>query len=193
MSSNTSYTFTVTEDADFVANFAQVATTTFSLNAGWNWWAPNVDITLADFQNALGANGIQIIDQDDNTNTYNATYGWGGSLTELVVGKMYMVQTAQACSVTVNGTIVDPADHPITIHQGNNWVGFIGTQEMTLDQALTNFTPANLDATKINNNTSTYYNGKGWKGSVNSLSPGQGFIYKSKASQNKTFTYPAAQ
>ena len=164
---------------------------TYTFSSGWNWWAPNVDITLADFQNALGNNGIQIIDQDNHTNTYNATYGWGGDLAELVVGKMYMVQTARACNVTVNGTVVNPADHPITIKHGNNWVGFIGTQEMTLDQAFTNFTPANLDVIKINNNTATYYNNKGWKGSVTSLSPGQGFIYKSKASENKTFVYPS--
>ena len=164
---------------------------TYELVKGWNWWAPNINISLADFQNALGANGIQIIDQDNHSNTNNANYGWGGDLAELVVGKMYMVQTTQACNVTVTGTVVDPADHPITIQQGNNWVGFIGTQEMTLDQALTNFTPANLDVIKINNNTATYYNGKGWKGSVTSLSPGQGFIYKSKSAENKTFVYPS--
>ena len=163
----------------------------YEFTDGWNWWAPNINIALADFQNSLGSDGIQIIDQNDNTNTYNATYGWGGSLSELVVGKMYMVRTTRACSVTVSGTIVDPIDYPITIKHGNNWVGFIGTQEMTLDQALINFTPSNLDVIKINNNTATYYNNKGWKGSVTHLVPGQGFIYKSKSTTNKTFCFPA--
>ena len=165
---------------------------TFEFGAEWNWWAPNVDITLEDFEAALGSNGVQIISQDGATATYS-TYGWSGGLTSIELGKMYMVQTNAACTVTVSGTIVDPAAYPITLYYGTNWVGFIGTTEMSLDDAFSGFTPTNLDNVKTTNGTATYYQGRGWRGSISTLEPGQGFIYKSKATTSQTFTYPSAK
>ena len=164
---------------------------TFQLGADWNWWSPNIDITLEDFEAALGSNGLSIIAQDGSTVTYS-TYGWAGSLTSIEVGKMYMVQTNAACTVTVEGTIVDPAEYPVTLNPGNNWIGFIGTEEMTLDEAFVNHTPANLDIIKTANGTATYYQGRGWRGSVSTLKPGQGYIYNSKASTPQTIIYPSA-
>jgi len=34
------------------------------------------------------------------------------------------------------------------------------------------------------------YTGTTWVGSLNFLEPGKGYIYKSNASQEKTFTFP---
>ena len=165
---------------------------TFELGVDWNWWSPNVDITLTDFEAALGTHGIKIIAQDGTTAT-NSTYGWSGLLSSIEVGKMYMVQTDAACTITVNGTIVDPVDYPITLVSGANWIGFIGTVEMSLDDAFSGFTPTNLDNIKTANGTATYYQGRGWRGAIGTLKPGQGFIYKSKSNTTQTFTYPSAK
>jgi hypothetical protein len=105
---------------------------------------------------------------------------------------MYMVQMANSFTTTVSGSIVDPAEHTITLDPGPNWVGFIGTQEMTLDEAFSGFTPTHLDNIKTQEGTSTYLNGRGWTGRVTSLVPGKGFIYKSKASTSQDFVYPTA-
>ncbi len=163
----------------------------FNLTSDWNWWSPNVDIDLVTFEAALGANGVTITDQNGKY-VNNAAYGWGGSLQEegIAVGSMYKVKTNQACTVTVEGSIVDPAEYPITLMPGINWVGFIGIEDMTLDEAFSNLTPTHLDYIQTRNGIATYYQGYGWRGSATSLHPGEGFIYRSKANQTKTFTYP---
>ena len=194
-SSSATYTFTVNGDRELVANFSdEIATMeeTFSLNEDWNWWAPNIDINLADFETALGSNGVTIISQDGRTASYSGN-GWGGDLNAIEVGKMYMVQTNAACTVTVNGTVVDPIEYPITLYNGANWIGFIGTDEMTLDDAFAGFTPTNLDNIKTINGSATYYQGRGWRGNISTLKPGQGFIYKSNKNGVQTFTFPSAK
>ena len=168
---------------------------TFMLNNDWNWWSPNVDITLEALETALGDNGITITDKNGKY-TSNSEFGWGGSLQKLgiTVGSMYKVKTTQACSVTVEGTIVDPAEYPITLTPGLNWVGFIGTDEMDLNTAFGNLTPTNLDYIQTKTGGATYYEVLGaWRGSAKKLHPGEGFIYQSKATENKTFTYPTSK
>ena len=167
-------------------------TMSFTLDDGWNWWAPNIDITLADFEAALGSNGLSIISQDGYTAFYSNN-GWGGDLNSIEVGKMYMVQTNANCTITVSGYVVDPAEYPVTVYHGTNWMGFIGTEEMSLDEAFVNFTPTNMDNIKTRNGVAVYYQGKGWRGSVSTLTPGEGFIYTSKYSSSQTFTYPSAK
>ena len=166
----------------------------FELSNNWNWWSPNVDITLADFETALGSNGTRISDYEGNYVT-NGTYGWGGSLQEIgiAVGTMYKVKTNQACTVTVEGSVVDPAEYPITLNPGLNWIGFIGLEEMEINAALINLTPTNLDYIQTQDGVSTYYNGYGWRGKVKKLQPGEGFIYNSKASESKQFVYPSSK
>ena len=56
-----------------------------------------------------------------------------------------------------------------------------------------NYTPANMDNIKTRNGAAVYYQGKGWRGSLRTLVPGQGFIYKSKASTNTQLTFPSGK
>ena len=197
VSTETTYSFVVTSDKNIVANFEEASGTlvsqTCAFVGGWNWWAPNIDITLADFEEALQGNGIKIIDQAGYYVEYDSELGWSANNNlVLEVGRMYMVQMANSFTTTVSGSIVDPAEHTITLDPGSNWVGFIGTQEMTLDEAFSGFTPTHLDNIKTQEGTSTYLNGRGWTGRVTHLVPGKGFIYKSKASTSQDFVYPTA-
>ena len=145
VSTETTYSFVVTSDKNIVANFEEASGTlvsqTCAFVGGWNWWAPNIDITLADFEEALQGNGIKIIDQAGYYVEYDSELGWSNNNNlVLEVGRMYMVQMANSFTTTVSGSIVDPAEHTITLDPGSNWVGFIGTQEMTLDEAFSGFT-----------------------------------------------------
>ena len=165
---------------------------TFTFSADWNWWSPNVDITLSELEAAFGSYCVNISSQDGKNATYSTTLGWGGNLNSIEVGNMYKVQTTEACSIQVQGMIVDPADYPITLYPGINWIGFIGTEEMNLDEAFSNITPAHLDYIRTKSGVATYYEGRGWKGSAKKLKPGEGFIYKSMSDTNKTLVYPSS-
>jgi len=166
---------------------------TFQLGADWNWWSSNLDITLSELKEALGSNGLKIAAQDGKFTTYNANNGtWSGNLQSIGLGKMYKIMTSEACTITFSSEVVDPAQYPITLYSGNNWIGFIGTQSMSLDEAFGDFVPTDRDVIKSANGKATYYQGYGWQGSLNMLEPGKGYIYKSNATGTRTFTYPAA-
>ena len=195
VANSASYSFVVTGERNLVANFEASTPTiqqSITLAEGWNWWAPNIDITLADFEAALGNNGISIVTQDGKNATYSSN-GWGGNLFAIEMGKMYMVQTSAACTLNVSGYVVNPAEYPVTLYPGTNWIGFIGTEEMSLDDAFENLTPTNMDNIKTQTGIAVYYQGRGWRGRVSTLKPGEGFIYTSKASTPQTFTYPSAE
>ena len=163
----------------------------YALSAGWTWWSTNLEITLTQLEEALGTNGVSITDIDGRSVTNNSTYGWGGTLQTIEAGKMYKIQANTACSFTLMGAIADPAMHPITLNPGSNWIGFVGTESLSLNDALTNFTPTNLDNIKTPTGSATYYQNLGWRGNLSTLEPGKGYIYKSKSSTAITFTFPS--
>ena len=166
------------------------------LSEGWNWWTPTVvlegDALLSQLEQGLGTNGIMIVAQNGQAVNYSAS-GWTGDLNTLELGKMYKIQTNEACSFTMTGEDYDPADHPVAINPGINWIGFFGATEMSVNDALVNLTPAHKDYIKSGNKKATYYEGVGWTGSLDVLQPGQGYIYKSNATTTQTFTYPSAR
>ena len=170
------------------------STVTIGLGEGWNWWSADIEITVEELKAALGSNGLSVIAQNGQCLTYDPNEGWSGSLTSIEVGTMYMIQTSAECTISLTGVLVEPANNPITLVPGTNWVGFIGTDETTINEALQGLTPTNLDNIKTVHGVAIYYGpSTGWKGSINTLKPGEGFIYKSKATTNQTFTFPTSK
>ena len=163
------------------------------LAAGFNWWNANVEITLAQLEAALGSNGIMISNKEGHYASYNPTYGWGGSLTSIEPGKMYKIQVSAACEITLTGTAINPDHVTITLNPGNNWIGFVGTQSMSVTNALANLTPTVGDVISAANGTYATYTVYGWGGSLQILQPGNGYIYNSKAAGETSFTFPSAQ
>ena len=173
---------------------ATTNTQSFTLSEDWNWWSSNLDITLSELKEALGSHGLRIAAQDGKFATYNANNGtWSGNLQSIELGKMYKIRTSEACTITFSSEVVDPSQYPITLSSGNNWIGFISTQSMSLDEAFGDFVPTDRDVIKSANGKATYYQGYGWQGSLNTLEPGKGYIYKSNATETRTFTYPSAK
>ena len=196
VSSNATYSFTVTETATYVANFAEASSTvtqTSQFYAGWNWWTPNVELTLEQLETALGANALSVSDQNGHSVTYHPVYGWGGDLTLIEAGKMYKIQVSTACTLNFVGEPVDPTTQ-ITLSPGMNWIGFFGTQALSVSDALTNLSASDGDVISAQDGSSATYSATyGWGGDLNTLEPGQAYTYASKANSNKTFTFPASK
>ena len=164
---------------------------TFELTEGWNWWSTYLDINLEQLKAALGTTSCKIVAQDGKFITYNVNGTWSGTLRSIELGKMYKIQNNDSCTITVSSFAVNPADCPISLFKGNNWIGFISGESMTLDQAFSNFTPTDRDVIKSANGKATYYQSYGWQGRLTTLEPGKGYIYKSNASTTRTFYFPA--
>ena len=192
VATETTYSFEVSADRELVANFEENITPmgqTVTLPSGWAWWSTYLDITLEQLEEALGTAGIGITSQGDGyVGNYSGT--WAGSLQSISPSKMYKIQLAEEVTITLSGVPVDPADYPITLNYGSNWIGYPLTQSMSLSEAFAGANPVNGDVVSAYNGSSMYYNGE-WYGNIQTLEPGCGYVYKSNDSESKAFTYPS--
>ena len=179
------------ETVSFTTGEDTSVTQTIALSSGWSWWSTNLDITLNDLKAALvaampGVTSITIKSQSQNI-VYNGTR-WIGTLTSFDVSKMYEIYAPAACTITLSGTPVSPAEHPVTIvANGSTWIGYPLSESKSLNDAFGSF-PVAGDIIKAKTGNSTY-NGSRWIGTLTTLQPGQGYIYKSASGENRSFSF----
>lgn len=162
---------------------------TIELTSGWNWWSTYLAVSLAQLEESLGTAGIGISSQNDGfIGNYSGT--WAGSLQSISPNKMYMLQLGSDLAITLSANLVDPSNYPITLNEGNNWIGYPLTQSMSVGEAFVGANPVNGDMISSFNKSSMYYNGT-WYGNLQTLEPGKGYIYTSNATAVKTFVYPS--
>ena len=103
---------------------------------------------------------------------------------------MYRIQMNEAVTTSLNGPAVHPDNHPITLNKDNNWIGYPLSYGLSVSEAFAGANPVNGDMVSSLLNSSMFYNGT-WYGELQTLEPGQGYLYQSKASGTKTFTFPS--
>ena len=164
-------------------------------NAGWNWWSTYIDLEDLDglqmLEEGLGDNGLMIKSQNDGYASYLSGYGWYGSLTSINNESTYQVRAGSNCTVEFTSPVAIPANHPITLHSGWTWIGYPVNASMSVEDAFVGITPQNGDMLKSQNNGyASYLAGFGWYGSLNTLNPGMGLMFKSNANTDVTLYYP---
>ena len=160
---------------------------TLELVQGWNWWAPLVEMTVDDLETALGTNGIVVNSQDDGYLRYE-NGAWGGTLTAIVPGQMYKIQTGEACIISQSGSYV-PVSY--TFYPGYNWFGYQGTQPLAIEDI--NITPAEGDKINSQNDGYAIFENGLWNGTLELLQPGHGYVYMSNATVPQTLSFPVAK
>lgn len=176
------------------ATFTLTVNQSMQLTSGWNWWSTYIEQSgatgMQQLQAGLGNSGIQIKSQTEATQNWSGT--WFGLLTTLENEKSYMVNTSTGVAVALNGTPANPADHPITLQPNWNWIGYPVGVTQSVEAAVGSFIPQNNDILKGQGVSSTFYTNFGWFPSIN-LVPGQGYLYKSNATENRTLTFVKAR
>ena len=162
---------------------------------GWNWCSTFIEQDtlnngFAQLTEALTANGDRINSQTAFTKNYG-DYGWYGSLTSLNNESMYKIKMNAGDYISIQGQIVDPAEHPITLNNGWNWISYLFDYPLSIDYAFEYLNAANGDMVKSQYGYAHYYEGYGWFGSLNTIEPGMGLMYKSVSTDTVavTFTY----
>lgn len=150
---------TLCEDQD-----ASPTTLLIGLDPGWNWIAPSVEVIVAAMQDELGSDAV--ICEEENIRV-------------IAPGQMVKVHVAEEGTYELSGRTV-PASS-VTIHEGNNWIGYTGTTA-AISTALTtafgtSFVPNIGDKIISQDNGFAIYNGTTWKGTLTSLEQGRGYIY----------------
>ena len=151
------------------------------LVAGWNWYSTYIDINgaqgLTKIENALGTDGIEILSHLDGWRLYEDDE-WYGELAGTDVKKMYKIEVGDGgVDMRIAGNIVDFTNETIEIVDGFNWISYPFNQPMNLNDALSGFTPAEGDYIISHFNFAFYYDNQ-WEGSLESFTPGEGYIYE---------------
>jgi hypothetical protein len=108
--------------------------------------------------------------------------GWLGTITDnggLQIGQAYKVKLDAATSFQYSGELVDPAQFPIAISEGWNWIGYIPESTIELNEALGSLVPTDGDLIKSQFQFAIYNGNLGWVGTLKSLKPGLGYLLKS--------------
>jgi hypothetical protein len=207
VSSGVTYSFIVSGNRSLVANFeptsTNITTHAQTLTAGWNWWStfiePEGDDGLTQLENSLGWNGQMIKSRSDGyvaSYQYNGETEWFGSLTSICNEQMYKIMMNDNGNATLTGVVANPSSHPITINYGWNWLGFPSSQSVGVTEALGGFNPAENDVLKGRGAFTTYYSYNGtseWFGTLNTLVPGNGYMYHSQSSGAKTLVFQSGR
>ena len=166
------------------------------LKAGWNWlslYVTNEDMTVATLFNKIGADVITIKSQNDGYLTFEEG-SWGGNLTgNLSNGQMYAVKMKRDRTLSIVGERVEPANNPVTVYNGWNWIGYYGNQVSTVSDALADLSAVDGNIIKAQRGVA-YFDSYEWSGSLQMMEPGEGYMLKTSLGegQSKLFRYPSS-
>ena len=171
---------------------SQFAEQLLNLSSGWNWWSSSLemDATLdAALKDAIAAENTTAVIKNVGGNTMLENGTWSPVMA-LNNESMYMIRVDNAVTTTLTAAPADPANHPITLASGWNWIGFPTVNAMTLDEAFAGITPNEEDVVKGTAGPATYTTQYGWNGSLTGLEPGVGYMYKNNGDP-MTLVYPS--
>ena len=160
------------------------------IGMGWNWWSTPLDLTnldgLAMLQDSLRSAGILI-----KSNTEYTSYSdghWDGSLTAINNENMYMINARRSLSFEWIGDLAEVMEHPIQINNGWNWISYLPTTTMAIEDAFVYYSPNVGDLIK-SNSAFAVYTEDGWDGTLTELEPGKGYMYLNVGA-SATLIYP---
>lgn len=182
------------EDQD--AYLPLTATQTIDLTVGWNWVSLNLVIDnpvsmLDQLKEKLGDNAEQI-QSFEYTTDYEGDGEWFGDLDEEGVtnDQMYMINVVTNCSIELEGTrATDIEEYTITINPGWNWIGFPSGEAINVNDAMADFESEEGDQIQSKDNTADCEGVGEWFGDLETLEPGEGYMYYSLSDEVKTLVF----
>lgn len=163
-------------------------------NEGWKWFSLYINPTVNTISDLF-----KDVDQKVNLVTsrtksaLKVAGSWTGTLNSFNNEEMYKVNANASFVQTMIGSPVSPANVPITLKNGWNWIGYPAVASNSTNTALADIEAEVGDVIK-SQSCFSIYTGEEWYGTLNAMIPGEGYYYKSNAAANKTFHYatPAA-
>ena len=161
-------------------------TNLFDLQTNWNWISFNVyqdDMSIGNvFSGIDNPDNLSFIkSQLDGTSTWYEGFGWFGSLEEIKNETMYQLKTNEGSILQFTGTPVIASETPIGLQPGWNWIGYLPQGATDINTALGSIAIPNDDIDNVSfiksqtDGTSTWYETFGWFGSLETLSPTNGY------------------
>ncbi|MEZ4979361.1 MAG: LamG-like jellyroll fold domain-containing protein [Chitinophagales bacterium] len=166
------------------------------LSAGWNWIAFNLlsedSLNLAPLLSSYSPDANDELKAQSEFSNFTNSGTWVGPLSVTGVRPElgYRLRVANADTLELEGSIIDPTTRIINLNQGWTWIGFISIRNQEINQALGNLNPTSGDLIKGKSQFAIYDTNLGWIGSLNAMIPGRSYMYQSAV--NSSFTFPFA-
>jgi PKD repeat protein len=162
-----------------------------ALTPGWNWFSINVaadNMSINNVLASLGDCGTSIKNQL-HSSIYYEGMGWFGSLQTINNISCYKMLINEPAILEISGTPVAPEQTTYNLSAGWNWISYAPQLPVAINYAL-----SSLDyGINIKNQiqSSTYYPGMGWFGTLSYMQPLEGYMLK--LSNSEEFFYPVPE
>jgi len=159
---------------------------------GWNWLSFN----LAFPDNSLNAALASLKHPENDLMKSQSAFsmysgGWFGSLTNLGNTGMYIYRADVPDTLKMMGNLVDPATTHIPLVTGWNWIGYVPSYSLPINEALSSLPSQTGDLIKSQTAFAQYINPSlGWIGNLLYMQPPNG--YQMKVASAGVLTYPPA-
>ena len=157
----------------------------------WNWISLNVNPVSARTENVFRPvlGDISYVKDKNSVFSISNATTYGGTLKVMGVTSSYRVKALRATTFAVEGTAINCAQTPIIINKGWTWIGYLPLQTMSVADALADIAPVSGDLVK-SKTAFAVYDGTQWVGTLTRMTPGEGYMYQSHATEGFTFRYP---
>ena len=182
-------------DAPVIFSSTDLLQQDIALPTGWSWMSiyvqpestaisdvlPSGKANRKKFMNIKSHDAMASVDEQDATVK--------GSLKQIVPGQMYKVQLSSPVSYSLIGSLILVRETAATVYPGWNWIGSLSGDVMSVRDAFADLAPVNGDIVKNRTAFASYRDGQ-WEGTLKTIIPGQGYIYRSLDTETKTYHYP---
>ncbi len=177
----------------------------FKLNKGWNWVSFNIlSESLFNLDKLLSGmpwtEGDIITELGGNLTLTYENQHWlaSGSTKDVVISpkKAYAIKVQNPCTFPVEGNVIKAKDErTITLHEGWNGIGYTPVANLSVETALSDYYDNAEDGDVIKSHTEFAYftktgNTGRWRGSLQYMKPGEGYMMLRKAAEDAKFIYP---
>jgi hypothetical protein len=169
-------------------------TLTIAVNEGWTWISTNM--TSADMSvnallsDLLPTSGDLFKSQAAFSQFVDEATGWSPDLGNVDNVSSYMLRLATPGTILHNGT---PADMPVPVEQGWNWIGYLPQGPIDVTDALDDLDARTLvqagDIVKGQDGFAEYVGGV-WYGTLDVMEPGKGYKLYLGKDVDSSFVYP---
>ena len=177
----------------------------FSLKKGWNWVSFNVNSPqLADVNPLLNnipwKEGDVLTDMGSDTLLVYKNKQWltSGSTQNMTISpkKSYAIKVQEDCLFPIGGTVIkEESARTIEVKKGWNAIGYTPMTNLSVETALSDYYDNAQEGDVIKSHTEFAYFSKSgnvgrWRGSLQYMKPGEGYMLLRKGNDDVSFTYP---
>lgn len=160
----------------------------YDVNPGWNWLSFPLTFNNDSSNKVIENFAPAVNDIFRNQLNYNQFDGglnsWIGSMPLVNNEKSFRILTAKDTTFEVIGTPVDVTTTPVPVNVGWNWIGYLHSINLGVNEALSSLNFSSGDVIKSQQQFAIYDNILGWQGSLTTLEPQKGYMLSSSVAGN---------